>query len=62
MKSLAGGRADSPLKTAQFRLDAPDTPAAARGEKKHNEENLENKTVEELEVLLEESNNNLDKQ
>jgi hypothetical protein len=32
-KSVAGGKTDSPLKQAQFRLDAPDTPAAFKGEK-----------------------------
>mgnify|MGYP006950286335 CR=1 FL=1 len=57
MKSLAGGRSESPLKQAQFKLDAPDTPAALRGDKKTNDECLDSKTVEELEVLIEEANN-----
>lgn len=61
-KSVVGGRSDSPLKQAQFRLDAPDTPAALKGDKKTSEESYESKTVEELEILIEDCNSNLEKQ
>jgi hypothetical protein len=62
-KSVAGGKSDSPLKQAQFRLDAPDTPAAFKNEKNSKDQvDYDSKTVDELEVIIETCQNNLEKQ
>lgn len=60
---MAGGKSDSPLKQAQFRLDVPDTPAAFKNEKNSKEQvDYDSKTVDELEVIIETCQNNLEKQ
>ena len=63
-KSAGGPRADSPLKQAQFDLkpSAPLEPPTDGSQKKGEKaENYNDKTVEELDVVIEDLNNALEK-